>query len=173
MVEACYTVRATTKQQVIKGIGKLTLQTNEHGQYTHDAILLLQKGISCVLVSQFNPSNSGKGMAKLLKDAPAPETDTAHSVADSVSYLQAMTDADTDTNYSESAYATTSDSDSSKEMCKPRGCDRKPKSCHGGREKDKKSAKKQHEKNTCPHCKKFHCTKPHRVSEDKCMWNKK
>jgi hypothetical protein len=38
MAEACYMVRATTKQQVIKGIGKLALQTNEHGQYTHDAI---------------------------------------------------------------------------------------------------------------------------------------
>ncbi len=41
MAEACYTARATTKQQVIKGIGKLALQTNKHGQYTHDAILLL------------------------------------------------------------------------------------------------------------------------------------
>ena len=41
MAEACYTVRATMKQQVIKGIGKLTLQTNKHGQYTHNAILLL------------------------------------------------------------------------------------------------------------------------------------
>ena len=36
--------------------------------YTYNAILLLQKGIRCVLVSQFNPSNPGKGMAKLLKD---------------------------------------------------------------------------------------------------------
>jgi hypothetical protein len=68
MVEACYTARATTKQQVIKGIGKLALQTNQHGQYVHDAILLLQKGIRCVLVSQFNPSNPGKGMEKLLED---------------------------------------------------------------------------------------------------------
>jgi hypothetical protein len=68
MAEACYTARATMKQQVIKGIGKLTLQTNKHRQYTHDAVLLLQKGIHCVLVSQFNPSNPGKGMAKLLKD---------------------------------------------------------------------------------------------------------
>jgi hypothetical protein len=58
----------TMKQQVIKGIGKLALQTNKHGQYTHDAILLLQKGINRVLVSQFNPSNPGKGMEKLLKD---------------------------------------------------------------------------------------------------------
>ena len=34
----------------------------------HDAILLLQKGICRVLVSQFNPRDPGKGMAKLLKD---------------------------------------------------------------------------------------------------------
>jgi hypothetical protein len=68
MAEACYMARATTKQQVIKGIGKLTLQTNKHRQYTHDAILLLQNGIRCVLISQFNPSNPGKGMAKLLED---------------------------------------------------------------------------------------------------------
>jgi hypothetical protein len=68
MVEACYTARATTKQQVIEGIGKLALQTNKHGQYMHDAILLLQKGILCVLVSQFNPSDPGKGIEKLLED---------------------------------------------------------------------------------------------------------
>jgi len=58
--------RATTKQQVLEWINKLTLQINEHGQYMHDAILLLQKGIQCVLVSQFNPSDPGKGMVKLL-----------------------------------------------------------------------------------------------------------
>ncbi len=68
MAEACYMARATTKQQVIKGVGKLALQMNEHGQYTHEAILLLQKGICHVLVSQFNPSNPDKGMEKLLKD---------------------------------------------------------------------------------------------------------
>jgi hypothetical protein len=398
MAEACYMARATTKQQVIKGIGKLTLQTNKHGQYTHDAILLLQKGISCVLKSQFNPSNPVKGMAKLLKDglnlltivkstnvitanlvlkaaknkadaaskaasttiapaitlrlvaqveadhlnvinqlvigakggvvkavtklvgsnitdavlraangsnhksiddytlfavmaaaidganqpsttdvleqllevinhtfnfqkkvsvnmelmqsnaarmatygitisipqltltlianienatkakygrefqstmqaickkymynhvhnatslqdilkelagadgvrklkeAQAPRTGTAHSVADSVSYLQAMMDADMDMDYLESAYAGTSNSNLSKETCKPCRRDSKSKPRHGRRKKDKKGVKKQHEKNTCPHCKKFHCTKPHRVSKDKCMWDKK
>jgi hypothetical protein len=108
-----------------------------------------------------------------LKDAPAPGTGTAHSVADSVSYLQAMMDADTDRDYSESAYAATSNRDSSKEMRKPLGRDCKSKSRHGGCKKNKKGAKKQHEKNTCPHCKKFYCTKPHRVSEDKCMWDNK
>jgi hypothetical protein len=68
MAEACYTARATTKQQVLDGINKLTLHMNEHGQYTHDAILLIQKGIQRVLVSQFNPSDPGKGMVKLLED---------------------------------------------------------------------------------------------------------
>jgi hypothetical protein len=68
MAEACYKARATMKQQVIEGIGKLALQTNKQGQYTHDTILLLQKGIRCILVSQFNPSNPVKGMEKLLED---------------------------------------------------------------------------------------------------------
>jgi hypothetical protein len=67
MAEACYTAWARMKQQVLDGINKLTLQTNKHGQYTHNAILLLQKGIQRVLVSQFNPSNPGKGM-KLLNN---------------------------------------------------------------------------------------------------------
>jgi hypothetical protein len=66
MAKACYTARATTKKQVLDGVNKLTLQTNEHGM--HDAILLLQKGIRCVLISQFNPSNPGKGMEKILND---------------------------------------------------------------------------------------------------------
>jgi hypothetical protein len=62
MAEACYTARMTTKQQVFNSVNKLTLQMNEHCQYTHDAILLLQKGIWDVLISQFNPCNPGKGM---------------------------------------------------------------------------------------------------------------
>jgi hypothetical protein len=68
MVEACYMARATTEQQVLDRINKLTLQTNKHGQYTHDAILLIQKGIQHVLISQFNPSDPGKGMVKLLNN---------------------------------------------------------------------------------------------------------
>jgi hypothetical protein len=51
MVDACYTARATTKQQVFDGIEKLTLHKNENGQYTHDAILLFQKGTIRVLVN--------------------------------------------------------------------------------------------------------------------------
>ena len=66
MAEASYMARATTKQQVLNRIAKLTLQTNKNGQYMQDAILLLQKGIWCVLQRQFNPSDMGKGMEKLL-----------------------------------------------------------------------------------------------------------
>jgi hypothetical protein len=69
MAEACYTARATTKQQVLDGVNKVTLKTKEHGQYTHDAILLLQKGNRRVLISQLHPSNPGKGMEKLLNNA--------------------------------------------------------------------------------------------------------
>jgi hypothetical protein len=66
MAEACYMARATTKQQVLNGVNDMTLQTKKHGQYMHDAILLLQKGIRHVLISQFNLSDPGKGMEKLL-----------------------------------------------------------------------------------------------------------
>ncbi len=62
---------------------------------------------------------AGADRVRKLKDTPAPGTGTAHSVADSVSYLQAMMEADMDTDYSESAYAATSDSNSFKETRKP------------------------------------------------------
>ncbi len=97
---------------------------------------------------------AGADGVRELKDAPAPGTVTAHSIADSVSYLSAMMGADMDTDNSESAYAATSDRKSYKVTCKPRGREQhKSKSRHGGCKKDKKGAKKQQEKNTCPHCK--------------------
>ncbi len=131
--------------------------------YVHDATLL----------QDVMKELAGADGVRELKDAPAPGTGTTHSVADLVSYLSAMMDANTDTDYLESAYATTFDSKLYKETRKSRGRKRHTsKSRHSGRKKDKKSAKKQQEKNTCPHCKKFHRIKPHRVSKDKCMWNK-
>ncbi len=139
------------------------LQKNYTYNHVHNATLL--QGIMKEL--------AGADRVRKLKDTPAAGTGTAHSVADSVSYLQAMMDADTDTDYSESAYAATSNSNLSKEMRKPRGHECKSKSHHGGCKKDKKGARKQHEKKTCPHCKKFHCIKPHCISKDECMWNKK
>ena len=61
MAEACYTARATTKQQVLNGIGKLTLQTNTNGQYMHDAILLLEKEHLARTPKPIQPERSGKG----------------------------------------------------------------------------------------------------------------
>ncbi len=109
MAEACYTARATTKQQVIKGIGKPTLQTNKHGQYMHDAILLLQKGICCMLVSQFNPSNLGKGMAKLLEDGSNLLTNVklTNAITDSSVLKAAKSKADTASKAASSTIAPT------------------------------------------------------------------
>ena len=55
-----------SKQQVLDGIKTNSLQTIEKWQYTHNTILLLQKGVRRVLQSQFNPSNPRKGIKKLL-----------------------------------------------------------------------------------------------------------
>ncbi len=45
--------------------------------------------------------------------------------------------------------------------------------CAVAAEKKKKDKDDEPKKNMCPHCKKFHCKKPHQVEPDKCMWNKK
>jgi hypothetical protein len=58
MVEAFYMALASMKQCVLDKIKKLTLQTNKNGQYMH---------IRHVLFSQFNPSNTGKGMENYTK----------------------------------------------------------------------------------------------------------
>jgi hypothetical protein len=101
---------------------------------------------------------------RVLKDEPAPGTGTVHLVAESVSYLQAMMGEDTNSMYTKSAYGVSSDSDLSKEECKPRARERKKSQCsklQGGRGKQKNDKDDKPKKNTCPHCKKFHCKKPH------------
>ena len=76
---------------------------------------------NATLLQEIMKELAGADGVRELKDAPAPGTGTVHSVANLVSYLQAMMDADTDTDYSESAYAATSNSKSYKETRKPRG----------------------------------------------------
>ncbi len=119
---------------------------------------------------------AGADGVRVLKDAPAPGTGTAHLFAESVSYLQAMMGEDTNSVYTKLAYGVSSDSDSSEEEHKPRARKRKKSQCsksRGGRSKQKKDKDDKQKKNTCPHCKKFDCKKPHQVKLDKCMWNKK
>ncbi len=115
---------------------------------------------------------AGADGVRVLKDALAPGMGTTHSVAKSVSYLEAMMGKDTDSAPTESAYGVSSDSNSSEKDRMPRARERKKSHCsksrnsRGQRKKDKDNEPK---KNTCPHCKKFHCMKPHQVEPDKCM----
>jgi hypothetical protein len=116
----------------------------------------------------------GADGVRALKDAPAPNARTAHSVVKSVTFLNSMMNIDIDSDYTESAYGASSDSGSSEERHNSRKCKnkkaKKSKSCR----KKKKDKDDKPKKNTCPHCKKYHCKKPHHcVEPDKCMWNKK
>ncbi len=76
---------------------------------------------------------AGADRVRALKDATAPNAGTAHSVANSVSFLNTMMNGNTDSEYTKSAYGASSDSGSSEERRKY--CKRehkktkKPKSC--------------------------------------------
>ena len=119
---------------------------------------------------------AGADGVRALKDAPAPNTGTAHSVANSVSFLNAMMHSGSDSEYTESAYGASAASSSSEETRKsrnrPNKKTKKPKS-RDKKKKEKDKDNKERKKNTCPHCKKYHRKKPHCVDPDKCMWNKK
>jgi hypothetical protein len=118
---------------------------------------------------------AGAGRVKALKDAPAPNAGTAHSVANSVSFLNSMMNIDSKSDHTESAYGASSDSGSSEERCKLRECKKKKakKSKCRGEKKKEKDKDKEPKKNTFSHCKKYHRKKSHCVELDKCMWNKK
>jgi hypothetical protein len=118
----------------------------------------------------------GADGVRVLQDAPAPNAGTAHSVANSVSFLNSMMlNSDTDSEYTESAYGASSDSGSSEEQRKIRECEhKKPKKAKACERKKKEKDKDYEPKtNTCSHCEIYHRKKPHRVEPDKCMWNKK
>ena len=64
-MEATFIVRAVTSEQVKKAMAKFSLQQNENRQYTHDAIVILEKQLLRILASQFYDGN-GEGMKGLL-----------------------------------------------------------------------------------------------------------
>jgi hypothetical protein len=122
--------------------------------HMHDATLLQ------IILKELVVANG----VQVLKDAPAPGTRTTHLVAESVSYLQAMMDKDTNSVYTKSTYSVSSDSDLSKEERKPRARNHKKSHCsksRGSCGKQKIYKNNKPKKNTCPHCKKLHCKKPH------------
>ncbi len=55
-----------TKAQVIAEIAKLSFKKNDNGQYTHDAIATLARGIERIMKGTYNPCDAGKGMSGLL-----------------------------------------------------------------------------------------------------------
>ncbi len=96
---------------------------------------------------------AGTDGVRVLKDAPALGTGTAHLVAESVSYLQAMMGEDANSTYTELAYGVSSDSDSSEDERKPCAHKRKKSQSsksRGGRGKQKKEKDDKPKKNTCP-----------------------
>ena len=54
MVEACYSAQATTKAQVVAKIAKLSFKKNDNGQYTHNAIAKLARGIKRIMKGTYN-----------------------------------------------------------------------------------------------------------------------
>jgi hypothetical protein len=100
---------------------------------------------------------AGADGMRVLKDTPAPSAGIAHLVAESVSYLQVMMNGDTNSAYTKSAHGVSSDSNSSKEECKPWGCNCKKSYCSkpcSKCRKQKKDKDNEPKKNTCPYCKK-------------------
>ena len=67
MSEAIITARKTARELVETRIGELELRKNSAGQYDHDDIMTLKKGIENVLGSQWNALTPGKGVKMLLK----------------------------------------------------------------------------------------------------------
>ena len=97
-------------------------------------------------------------------------------MTEAVTYLQSMIGGDNDSDYSESAFGVGTDSNSSKETRRSKSRSGRDKKKKKDKKKDKKKSTKKDkewEKNDCPHCEKFHRKKPHKVEQDKCMWNKK
>jgi hypothetical protein len=66
MAEACYSAQASTKAQVVAEIAKLLFKKNDNGQYMHDAIATLARGIKHIMKGTYNPCDAGKGMSCLL-----------------------------------------------------------------------------------------------------------
>ncbi len=88
---------------------------------------------------------SGADGVRALKDAPAPNAGTVHSVANSVSFLNSLMNGDSESDYTESTYGASSNSGSSKERRKSRDRNhkkaKKPKSCEKKKKKKDKDEK--------------------------------
>jgi hypothetical protein len=95
---------------------------------------------------------AGADGVRTLKDTHAPNAGTAHSVANSVSFLNTMMmNGDTNSEYSESAYGASSNSGSSEERRKSKKIKKLKARGKKKKEKDKDKDDKP-KKNTCTYC---------------------
>ena len=69
MSEVIITAQNTVRKLVETRFSELELRKNLAGQYNHDDIMTLKKGIKDVLRSQWNTLTPGKGVKMLLKKA--------------------------------------------------------------------------------------------------------
>jgi hypothetical protein len=119
---------------IIIGITQLTLTLlaniqiatkSDYGREFHSAMHAIHKKymynhvLDATLLKFILKELVGADGVRVLKVAPAPGTGTAHLVAKSVSYLQAMMGEDTNSAYTKSAYSVSSDSNLSEKKCKP------------------------------------------------------
>ena len=70
MADSCFTAQTATKQLIVAGLGQLSFQRNDSGQYTHAAITQLVKGIHQALKQQYKPAGGSNGMLDLLVATP-------------------------------------------------------------------------------------------------------
>jgi hypothetical protein len=66
MADLVFTARVAIWSQVANKIGRLSLPKNESGQYTHDDITHLKKGIKRILKQQYNLAGGDHGMLAIL-----------------------------------------------------------------------------------------------------------
>ena len=54
------------QSSVIAEIARLLFKKNDNGQYTHNAIATLARGIKRIMTGTYDPCDAGKGMIGLL-----------------------------------------------------------------------------------------------------------
>ena len=114
---------------------------------------------------------------RTLSDAPEPTAESANAVTESISLLsQLMRDSQ---EYEESAFAATSDSDSStgrKRSTRKSGSEKRDKGRNRSRSRDSRGGgdKRTSINKECPHCEKFKRRRKHpNIPNDRCFWNEK